>query len=81
MRRVLNHVENTGQMYRLTSASEFVTVSTIRGDADSRPIENQPHLNSGLWPVYLEEADMRYEPVDRDDPKSEAPGGPRPQPE
>ena len=56
----------------LTTRSGFVTINPIRGDKETR-VEFQPYLNSGLWPVYLTECDMRYvEPPT--DGRQEAPG-------
>ena len=57
---------------RLTTLESSVTINPIRGDKETR-VEFQPHLNSGLWPVYLTECDMRYvEPPT--DGRQEAPG-------
>ena len=62
----------------LTSRDANVTMNTIRGDKETR-VEFQPHLNSGLWPVYLEELEMRYEDPPTDG-RQEAPGAAKPNP-
>ena len=59
---------------RLTSPEVSVNVNTIRGDQEFMK-EIQPHLNAGLWPVYLRECDFRYVPPPTDG-REEAPGGP-----
>ena len=70
--RVPRHVGKQGLLQGLTTADRSVTVNTIRGDKETR-LEFQPHLNSGLWPIYLAECAMRYEPAPTDG-RQEAPG-------
>ncbi len=57
---------------RLTSPVQNVTINTIRGDSES-VVEIQPHLNSGLWPVYMEQCEMQFVPPPTDG-SEEAPG-------
>ncbi len=56
----------------LTALDENVTINPNRGDQESH-LEIQPHLNSGLWPVYLTECEMRFVPPPTDG-RQEAPG-------
>ena len=56
----------------LTFDDQSFTINTIRGDSES-VVEIQPHLNAGLWPVYLEQCDMQYRPPPSDGTQ-EAPG-------
>ena len=82
MTRVPRHVGDPAKPRGLTSASDSFTINTIRGDQEFH-LEIQPHLNSGLWPVYLEECDMRFTPPPTDG-RQEAPGAhpsPTPDPE
>ncbi len=71
--RVPRHVGNHGSSRGLTFDDLSFTMNTIRGDKEFRLEEIQPHLNSGLWPVYLEELEMRYEDPPTDG-RQEAPG-------
>jgi len=57
----------------LTCSSRSVTINPIEGDKEF-PLEIQPHLNAGLWPVYLEMSDMRFVPPPVEREKREAPG-------
>ena len=61
----------------LTSASDFVTINPNRGDKEFQ-LEIQPHLNSGLWPVYLDML-MRSQ-LPPSDGRQEAPGAVPPNP-
>ena len=64
----------------LTAPRKNVTINTIRGDTEFT-MEIQPHLNTGLWPVYLAQADsMRPLPLPEDPEKREAPDGNIPKP-
>ena len=71
--RVPRHVENHGSSRGLTFEQQSFTINTIRGDSDS-VVKNQPHLDEGLWPVYLTECDMRFVPPPTDG-REKAPGG------
>ena len=62
----------------LTSPEDSVTINTIRGDREFE-VEIQPHLNSGLWSVYLEELEMREVQAPTDG-RQEAPGATTPNP-
>ena len=75
--RVPRHVGYT-DFLGLTSASDFVTINTIRGDSES-VVEIQPFLEPALWAIYLEESEMRYEAPPTDG-RQEAPGAAIPQP-
>ena len=57
---------------RLTAPVKNVTITTMKGDSESE-VEIQPHLNSGLWPIYLEMCDMLFEQPPRDGTE-QAPG-------
>ena len=70
--RVPRNVGKQGNSRRLTSGDCSVTINPNRGDKETRP-EFQPHLNEGLWAVYLEEFSMRDEPPPTDG-REEAPG-------
>ena len=70
--RVASDVGKHGQTSCLTSGGSSVNVNHIRGDTEFHA-EIQPHLNSGLWPIYLEECDMRFVPPPTDG-REEAPG-------
>ncbi len=72
--RVSRDVGKKGHSRFLTTLDENVTINTIRGDSES-VVKIPPHLDSGLWPVYLEEMQMRYEPAPTDG-RQEAAGGP-----
>ncbi len=79
MPRVPRYVGSTkGLQDQLTIPLQNVTINTIRGDKESIVRQNdeeiQPHLNSGLWAVYLEEAELRPLPLPEDPEKREAPG-------
>ncbi len=56
----------------LTAPMKNVTITTMKGDSESE-VEIQPHLNSGLWPIYLEMCDMLFEQPPRDGTE-QAPG-------
>ena len=56
----------------LTMPLQNVNVKPIRGDQEFMK-EIQPHLNAGLWPVYLAQADARWEDPPSDG-REEAPG-------
>jgi len=75
---VPRHVGDPGFPGGLTQAFHSVTINPIRGDKGIS-IEIQPHLNAGLWPVYLEELEMRYEDAPTDG-RQEAPGAVPPKP-
>ena len=75
-RQGTNTFENTGQMNRLTSSRKKFTINPIEGDKEFQ-LEIQPHLNAGLWPVYLEMAEMQWNEPPTDG-REEAPGGPTP---
>ena len=55
--RVPRDVESHGSSRGLTFGDRSFTINTIRGDSDF-VVENQPHLNEGLWAVYLAESEM-----------------------
>ena len=63
--RVSRDVGNHGSSRGLTFEDQSFTINTIRGDSES-VVEIQPHLNSGLWPVYLEMCEMQYNLPPRD---------------
>ncbi len=59
----------------LTTPLQNVTINSMKGDKVFMPLEKQPHLNSGLWPIYLAQADsLRPLPLPEDPEKREAPG-------
>ncbi len=62
---VASDVGNHGSSRGLTPPLDFVNLNTIRGDKEIA-VEFQPHLNSGLWSVYLEDCAMRYEEPPQD---------------
>ncbi len=57
--RVPRHVGSNGHFPDLTTPLQNVTINPIEGDKEFH-LEIQPHLNAGLWPVYLAMED-RYE--------------------
>ena len=63
----------------LTSLRENVTINPIEGDSES-VVQIPPHLNSGLWSVYLEEYESMRETQPPTDGSQEAPGGTTPNP-
>jgi len=58
----------------LTTPFQNVTINPIEGDQVFMTLEKQPHLNAGLWSVYLAQADLRELPLPEDPEKREAPG-------
>ncbi len=67
-------VGSKGRFLDLTRLFKNVTINPIEGDKETR-LEFQPHLNAGLWPVYLEQCDMQFVPPPTDG-SEESPGGP-----
>ena len=76
--RAASSVDSKGRFSSLTRLFKNVTINPIEGDKESR-LEIQPHLNSGLWPGYIEECAMRYE-LPPTDGRQEAPGAATPNP-
>ncbi len=66
-------LDNRDKAAGLTIPNRSVTINPIRGDKEFQ-LEIQPHLNAGLWPVYLEQS-MRSLPPPTDG-REEAPGAP-----
>ncbi len=68
-------VGSNGNILDLTRLVKNVTINPIRGDQEFMK-EIQPHLNAGLWPVYLAQATRdELRPVDPPtDGTEEAPG-------
>ncbi len=63
----------------LTRLFKNVTINPIEGDQEFMK-EIQPHLNTGLWPVYLAQAERELKPIEPPtDGREEAPGA-HPQP-
>ena len=78
--RVPRHVGSNGRFCNLTRLFKNVTINPIEGDQESMK-EIQPHLNAGLWPVYLAQAEREVVWVPPPtDGTEEAPGA-KPQPE
>jgi len=51
--RVSRDVGDQGSSRGLTTPNDSVTINPIRGDEEFE-VKIQPHLNSGLWSVYIE---------------------------
>jgi len=79
MSRVPRHVGSTLLSAEgLTTPFQNVTINPNRGDQEFMK-EIQPHLNVGLWPIYLAQCELEFHlpPIDG---TQEAPGATAPNP-
>ena len=65
MPRVPRDVDSTESVDKgLTTPFQNVTINPNRGDKETR-LEFQPHLNSGLWRIYIDNYDDFCAPTGR----------------